>query len=62
MRTVRKLDLPRQTPAYAVLAQDFPHLEELPIRDYEDAIPRILIENDNEYVTTMLTLRDGWPG
>ncbi|XP_062714236.1 uncharacterized protein LOC134291009 [Aedes albopictus] len=62
VRTVRKLDLPRQSLRYAELADAFPYLKGLPIRGYENALPRILIGNDNAHVTAMLKMREGQPG
>ncbi|XP_062698792.1 uncharacterized protein LOC134290273 [Aedes albopictus] len=62
VRTVNKLDLPRQTLRYAELVKTFPYLRGLPVGDYENAQPRILIGNDNAHVTSTLKLRDGQPG
>ncbi|XP_062557324.1 uncharacterized protein LOC134222196 [Armigeres subalbatus] len=62
VRTVRKLDLPRQSLRYSELAQVFPYLQGLPIKGYENALPRILIGNDNAHVTAMLKVREGQPG
>ncbi|XP_058827154.1 uncharacterized protein LOC131687123 [Topomyia yanbarensis] len=62
VRTVSKLDLPRQSLRYAELAETFPYLKGLPIDDYDQAVPRILIGNDNAHVTSTLKLRDGRPG
>ncbi|XP_058817813.1 uncharacterized protein LOC131681120 [Topomyia yanbarensis] len=62
VRTVSKLDLPRQSLRYAELAESFPYLKGLPIKDYENALPRILIGNDNAHVTAMHKIRVGQPG
>ncbi|XP_062552012.1 uncharacterized protein LOC134217262 [Armigeres subalbatus] len=62
VRTVSKLDLPRQSIQYAKLAETFPYLRGLPVQDYEKAVPCILIGNDNAHVTATLKLREGQPG
>ncbi|XP_038116955.1 uncharacterized protein LOC119769128 [Culex quinquefasciatus] len=62
VRTVKKLDLPRQSLRYTELAKTFPHLQGLPVKDYANAAPRILIGNDNAHVTAMLKVREGQPG
>ncbi|XP_038113588.1 uncharacterized protein LOC119767877 [Culex quinquefasciatus] len=62
VRTVRKLDLPQQSLRYSELAKTFPHLQGLPVKDYNNAMPRILIGNDNVHVTTMLKVQEGQPG
>ncbi|XP_058448630.1 uncharacterized protein LOC131428600 [Malaya genurostris] len=62
VRTVSKLDLPRQSLRYKDLAKTFPYLRGLPVNDYDEAEPRILIGNDNAHVTSTLKLRDGQPG
>ncbi|XP_062713212.1 uncharacterized protein LOC134290169 [Aedes albopictus] len=62
VRTVSKLDLPRQSLRYAEISEAFPYLKGLPIADYDNAQPQILIGNDNAHVTSTLKLRDGQPG
>lgn len=62
VRTVSKLDLPKQSLRYAEISEAFPYLKGLPIADYNNAQPQILIGNDNAHVTSTLKLRDGQPG
>ncbi|XP_062712096.1 uncharacterized protein LOC134289727 [Aedes albopictus] len=62
VRTVSKLELPRQSLCYADLSASYPYLEGLPIEDYMNVLPRILIGNDNAHVTSTLKIRDGRPG
>ncbi|XP_055636734.1 uncharacterized protein LOC129775721 [Toxorhynchites rutilus septentrionalis] len=60
-RTVQKLNLPRQTLDYSNLASAHPHLKQLPMADYKDAIPKILIGCDNAYLGAALKIREGGP-
>ncbi|XP_062557755.1 uncharacterized protein LOC134222608 [Armigeres subalbatus] len=64
VRTVSKLDLPRQSIQYAKLAETCPYLRGLPVQDFEKAVPCILIgdDKDNAHVTATLKLREGQPG
>ncbi|XP_039438455.1 uncharacterized protein LOC120419726 [Culex pipiens pallens] len=62
VRTVKKLELPRQSLRFEELAKTYPYLQGLPVKDYDHAAPRILIGNDNAYVTAMLKVREGQPG
>lgn len=43
VHTVRQLTLPSQTINYEMLCKQYPHLNNLPIDDYENATPRLLI-------------------
>ncbi|XP_055584778.1 uncharacterized protein LOC129737643 [Uranotaenia lowii] len=61
IRTVEKLSLPVQSLEYRRLSSRFPHLAGLPICDYEDAVPRILIGNDNAHLSVSLRKREGEP-
>ena len=61
-RTFSKLDLPKQSLRFSELARRFPYLKGLPIEEYKNAIPKILIGNDNAQVTSTLKIRDGQPG
>ena len=62
VRTVKQLDLPRQTLRYTNLTNMYPYLKGIPIDDYVGAIPRILFGNDNAHVTATLKIREGRPG
>lgn len=59
VRTVRNLGLPTQSLSYSELVQDFSHLAGLPITDYIDATPRILIGVDNAHLAVRLKTREG---
>ncbi|XP_055594694.1 uncharacterized protein LOC129745574 [Uranotaenia lowii] len=59
VRTVSSLNLPKQTIQGAKLAQKYPHLQGLPIQSYENAIPKILIGNDNLHVGATQRIREG---
>ncbi|XP_062701842.1 uncharacterized protein LOC109426557 isoform X1 [Aedes albopictus] len=58
VRTVRKLDLPRQTMDYEQLSGQFPHLLGLSIGSYRDAVPRILIGANNANLILALARRE----
>ncbi|XP_062706264.1 uncharacterized protein LOC134287709 [Aedes albopictus] len=58
VRTVEGLALPTQTLQYGELARRYPHLEGLPIKDYEQAVPRILIGMDNVHLSVPLRRRE----
>ncbi|XP_052562964.1 uncharacterized protein LOC128092673 [Culex pipiens pallens] len=62
VRTVSKLDLPRQSLRYSTLVEAHPYLKGLPVDDYDRATPCILIGNDNVHVTATLRIREGKPG
>lgn len=47
VRTVKSLSLPTQSMSSAELSLKYKHLKDVPLCDYEDAIPRILIGMDN---------------
>lgn len=49
-RTVRKLELPTQTVNAAQLSDRYHHFNGLPIADYENAVPKILIGLDNSHL------------
>ncbi|XP_055634159.1 uncharacterized protein LOC129774446 [Toxorhynchites rutilus septentrionalis] len=57
-RTVRNLGLPKQTMCYEEFVELYPHLAGIPIQDYEDAVPRILIGNDNAHLSVTLKMRE----
>ncbi|XP_062717285.1 uncharacterized protein LOC134292262 [Aedes albopictus] len=61
VRTVNRLDLPRQSIRYTEMVKKYPYLGGLPIKDYEDAVPKILIGNDNSYLAAVLKIREGNP-
>ncbi|XP_055542920.1 uncharacterized protein LOC129728499 [Wyeomyia smithii] len=62
VRTVTKLDLPKQSLRYKEMVKAYPYLKGLPVEDYDKATPCILIGNDNAHVTATLKMRDGQPG
>ncbi|XP_055623175.1 uncharacterized protein LOC129766622 [Toxorhynchites rutilus septentrionalis] len=57
-RTVRNLGLPKQTMCYEEFVELYPYLAGIPIQDYEDAVPRILIGNDNAHLSVTLKMRE----
>ncbi|XP_055604719.1 uncharacterized protein LOC129752952 [Uranotaenia lowii] len=59
VRTVKCLNLPKQTIRGQELIQKYPHLQGLPIQSYKNAIPKILIGNDNLYVAATQKIREG---
>ncbi|XP_055527534.1 uncharacterized protein LOC129720124 [Wyeomyia smithii] len=62
VRTVENLLLPQQTLAYRELAKKFPHLKGLPIEDYENVEPKLLIGLQNLHLTVPLKIREGCMG
>ncbi|XP_058827116.1 uncharacterized protein LOC131687095 [Topomyia yanbarensis] len=58
-RTVQNLDLPIQSLQYSELAIQYPHLQGLPIEDYVNVTPRILIGIDNAHLAVPLKTREG---
>ncbi|XP_053686195.1 uncharacterized protein LOC128735731 [Sabethes cyaneus] len=59
VRTVASLDLPMQSLRYHEIAANYPHLRGLPIDDYEDVTPKLLIGLDNLKLTVPLKIRQG---
>ncbi|XP_062542436.1 uncharacterized protein LOC134210403 [Armigeres subalbatus] len=59
--TVRQLDLPVQSLKYGELSQHFPYLAGLPVKSYQNAVPKILIGLDNIKLSLPLKTREGWP-
>ncbi|XP_058827460.1 uncharacterized protein LOC131687395 [Topomyia yanbarensis] len=57
-RTVKSLGLPRQTLCYKDLVERYPYLAGLPIPDYKDVVPKILIGNDNAHLSVTLKRRE----
>ncbi|XP_062705798.1 uncharacterized protein LOC134287620 [Aedes albopictus] len=58
-RTVGKLMLPKQSLNYRDLAARYPHLRGLPINEYEEVVPKLLIGLDNLKLTIPLKIREG---
>ncbi|XP_062710760.1 uncharacterized protein LOC134288863 [Aedes albopictus] len=58
-RTVEGLQLPTQSLHYQDLAGKYPHLRGLPIIDYENVTPKLLIGLDNLKLTIPLKIREG---
>ncbi|XP_062703565.1 uncharacterized protein LOC134286020 [Aedes albopictus] len=58
-RTVESLQLPTQSLSYQNLAEKYPHLRGLPIADYENVTPKLLIGLDNLKLTIPLKIREG---
>ncbi|XP_058467108.1 uncharacterized protein LOC131440034 [Malaya genurostris] len=58
-RTVKQLVLPKQTMRYRDLAQQFHHLRGLPIDDYAEVQPKLLIGLDNLRLIVPIRLREG---
>ncbi|XP_058467435.1 uncharacterized protein LOC131440300 [Malaya genurostris] len=59
VRTVKNLNLPRQSMQYSKLSKQYAYLKGLPIEDYDDAVPQILIGNDNSHLGAVLKIREG---
>uniref|UniRef100_A0A182NQ39 Peptidase aspartic putative domain-containing protein n=1 Tax=Anopheles dirus TaxID=7168 RepID=A0A182NQ39_9DIPT len=59
VRTVRQLILPIQSVKYSELSRQFPHLKGLPVEDYEDVQPQLLIGLDNLRLCVPIKLREG---
>ncbi|XP_055600236.1 uncharacterized protein LOC129749323 [Uranotaenia lowii] len=59
VRTVQNLSLPSQSLHYQRLAARYPHLSGLPVSDYNDVTPHILIGNDNAHLAVALRRREG---
>ncbi|XP_049284605.1 uncharacterized protein LOC125764417 [Anopheles funestus] len=60
VRTVSRLSLPQQT--FKMGDGSWDHLKQLPIQEYQDARPRILIGLDNIRLAVPLKTREGSPG
>ncbi|XP_058449077.1 uncharacterized protein LOC131429043 [Malaya genurostris] len=58
VRTVKDLGLPTQTLRYDELVKLYPYLAGLLIPDYRDAVPKILIGNDNAHLSVTLKRRE----
>ncbi|XP_062707592.1 uncharacterized protein LOC134288019 [Aedes albopictus] len=61
VRTVSCLVLPSQTLRYEEMAQRFPHLRGLPIEDYSNVQPKLLIGLNNLGLCVPRKLREGRP-
>lgn len=61
VHTVSQLSLPPQTIIYKKLCQQYPHLKNLPISDYENATPRLLIGVNNLSLGIPLEIRESSP-
>ncbi|XP_058810945.1 uncharacterized protein LOC131675817 [Topomyia yanbarensis] len=59
VRTVKKLALPEQTLRIGDLEDDFQYLKGLPITEYENAIPRLLIGVNNLHLSVPLKVKEG---
>ncbi|XP_055604397.1 uncharacterized protein LOC129752651 [Uranotaenia lowii] len=59
VRTVDNLALPGQTLEYKRLSEQYPHLSGIPMIDYQNAVPKILIGNDNAHLAVPLRRREG---
>ncbi|XP_062701454.1 uncharacterized protein LOC115254319 [Aedes albopictus] len=60
--TTKSLNLPMQTLPVKKLMQDFQHLRGIPIEEYHDAVPRLLIGVDNLKLSLPLKVREGKEG
>lgn len=58
-RTVEKLELPVQSIKLRELVEAYPHLHGLPVEDYENARPLLLIGLENLYLAAPLKVREG---
>lgn len=61
-RTVRNLNLPRQSISSQSLAKEFSHLKNIPVASFENQQPSLLIGLDNVTLITSLKLREGSSG
>ncbi|XP_058451844.1 uncharacterized protein LOC131430702 [Malaya genurostris] len=61
VRTVNDLSLPRQSLKYVDLVCRYPHLSGLPVQDYHQIVPQILIGNNHSYLSANLKIREGGP-
>lgn len=61
VRTVSCLVLPSQTPLYGEMVQHFPYLRGLPIEDYTNVQPKLLIGLNNLSLCVPRKLREGGP-
>lgn len=61
VRTVKKLNLPRQTLLMEELCTKYPYLEGLPIESYKSVIPKILIGLDHTRLGHVLKGKEGAP-
>lgn len=59
VRSVSKLDLPRQTLLFSELTDKYKHLRGLPVKSYENIIPRIIIGLDNRNAAMPLKAKEG---
>lgn len=59
--TVNSLVLPTQTLRYQDLSARFPHLRGLPIEEYENVQPKLLIGINNLHLSVPLKIREGAP-
>ncbi|XP_053686572.1 uncharacterized protein LOC128736119 [Sabethes cyaneus] len=59
VRTVKELSLPKQTVSYEELSGKYQHLRGLPIANYTDAVPRLLIGVNNVNLIVPLKVKEG---
>lgn len=59
VRTVKKLALPEQTLRIGDLKHDFQYLKGLPIAEYKNATPRLLIGINNLHLSVPLKMKEG---
>lgn len=50
VRTVPDIDLPVQSVGMASLESSYPHLRDLPVADYKDAVPKVLIGLEHSHL------------
>ncbi|XP_055626587.1 uncharacterized protein LOC129768750 isoform X1 [Toxorhynchites rutilus septentrionalis] len=62
VQTIPRLDLPKQSLDYGELSKQFPHLKGLPIQNFSNAVPRILIGLDNATLKLTLDKRERHSG
>ncbi|XP_055589065.1 uncharacterized protein LOC129741367 [Uranotaenia lowii] len=60
--TVESLDLPEQSLYFNSMSQEYPHLQGLPVKSYECAVPRLLIGLSNAHLLMTLKAREGRQG
>ncbi|XP_055632443.1 uncharacterized protein LOC129772934 [Toxorhynchites rutilus septentrionalis] len=59
VRTVKRLNLPKQTLQYDALTEAYPHLKGLPVRSYSEAIPGIIVGLEHARLLSTLKIREG---
>ncbi|XP_058811010.1 uncharacterized protein LOC131675893 [Topomyia yanbarensis] len=62
VRTVTQLDLPKQRIKFQEIAEHYPHLRDIPVKDYTLEEPKLMIGLDNVHLFAPIESRIGQPG